>query len=288
VIVKGKRIGVYESAIMIALLLISLTMLYPFVYLLFVSIAPIAQVIKGGVFFFPTGLDWSAYQYVFTGIGIDRAYLVTMTVTVCGTILSLTLSSFGAYVLSIRNLPGRNFLLVFLVITMVFSGGLIPVYLVVKALGMIDRIPALFIPNAINTFWLIVMRNFFRSIPESLSEAAHIDGYSEYQILFRLILPVSTAIIATLALFYGVALWNQYFNCVIYINDAHKQTLQVLVRSMYLSGMTFAESQGDNPPPPVDTIRAATIMVSTLPILCAYPFLQRYFVKGIMVGAVKG
>ena len=286
--IKGRKMSLYEGVIMVILLLISLTMLYPFVYLMMVSIAPISQVIKGGVFFFPTGLDMSAYKYVFTNIGLDRAYLVTITVTVVGTLLSLTLSALGAYVLSIRNLPGKNFLLVFLVITMVFSGGLIPVYLVVKMLGLIDKIPALFIPNAINTFWLIIMRNFFRSIPESLSEAAHIDGCSEYKILWKIILPVSMPIIATLALFYGVAFWNQYFNCVIYINDSHKQTLQVLVRSMYLSGMTFAESQGDNPPPPVDTIRAATIMVTTLPILFSYPFLQKYFVKGVMVGAVKG
>jgi putative aldouronate transport system permease protein len=132
------------------------------------------------------------------------------------------------------------------------------------------------------------MRNFFQSIPASLPESARIDGCSEFFILVRIILPVSLPIIATLALFYGVALWNQYFNCVIYINDMNKRTLQVLIRAMYQSSMTLVEMQDDNPPPPVDTIRAATIMVSTLPILFVYPFLQRYFVKGMMVGAVKG
>lgn len=279
-----------DSVNIFVLSLICITMLYPFVYLFLIAISPVEQVAQGGLLVWPKHVDFGSYRYVLRASGIGKAYLVTIIVTICGTLLSLTLTSLGAYVLSIRDLPGVNGLTTLLIITMVFNGGMIPTYLVVKSLSMIDQLTALFIPNAINTFWLFVMRNFFRSIPSTMIESARIDACGEFGILLRIVLPVSGAIIASLTLFYGVGLWNQYFYAIIYINTGSKQPLQVLIRQMYQSTNSLSGSvvMSDTLPPPVESIRAATIMLATTPILCVYPFLQKYFNKGIMVGAIKG
>lgn len=282
-----RKNSIFDILNIIILAVISLTTLYPFVYLLIISISPIEQVIKNGIIIIPEGFTLEYYRYVFGSTGIGSAYAATIFITIVGTLLSLALSSIGAYVLAQKNLPGKNIFTLIIIITMIFNGGMIPSYLVVKGLGLIDSLWSLIIPNAIYAFWLIVMRNFFQSIPASLSESARIDGCSEYRILFAIIIPLSMPILATLALFFGVSQWNQYFNAIIYINSPGKQPLQVLIRRMYQSYMSVS-ANGDSLPPPVETIRAATIMVATLPILCVYPFLQRYFVQGIMVGAVKG
>lgn len=287
---KRKKGNAFDVANNAFLLLVAVTMLYPFLYLLLISISPVRQVAQGGILLWPEYLDFTSYQYVFRAAGIGKAYAITIFVTLCGTCLSLILTSLGAYVLAQPVLPGKGALTTFLIITMVFNGGLIPTYLVVKNLNMIDSVWALIVPNAVNTFWLFVMRNFFRSIPTSLAESARIDGCSEIGILLRIILPVSVPIIATLGLFYGVGYWNQYFYAVIYMNDNTRMPLQVLIRTMYQSttGLSGSVVMSDTLPPPVESIRAATIMIATLPILCVYPFLQKYFNKGIMVGAIKG
>lgn len=287
--------GVHRTSLgdvlnILVLSVVCLTMLYPFVYLFLIALSPVEQVAQGGLLVWPKYIDLSAYRYVLRASGIGNAYMVTIIVTICGTLLSLALTSLGAYVLSNRELPGVNGLTTFLIVTMVFNGGMIPTYLVIKSLGMIDQLTALFIPNAINTFWLFVMRNFFRSIPQTMIESARIDACGEFGILLRIVLPVSGAIIASLTLFYGVGLWNQYFYAILYINTGSKQPLQVLIRQMYQSTSSLSGSvvMSDTLPPPVESIRAATIMLATLPILCVYPFLQKYFNKGIMVGAIKG
>jgi putative aldouronate transport system permease protein len=283
---RKSKLTVFDCINAAFLLLVSACMLYPFIYLFFISISPIQQVVKSGLLLLPHGIDLSSYQYVLGAVNIASAYKVTIFIAFCGTALSLLLTSLGAYVLSHRELPGHNILAAFLIITMVFNGGLIPLYLTVKSLHLIDSVFALFVPTAINTFWLFVMRNFFSSIPASLAESARIDGCSEYRILMSVILPVSVPILATLALFYGVGFWNQYFNAIIFINTSTKFPLQVIIRMMYQN--FTAPPPTDALPPPVETIRAATIMIATLPILCVYPFLQRYFAKGLMVGAIKG
>ena len=272
------------------IILICITMLYPFLYLLLLSLAPIEQVAQGGFLVVPKYIELESYRYVLRASGIGKAYLVTITVTFCGTLLSLTLTSLGAYVLANRRLPGVEAMNVFLIITMIFNGGMIPTYLVVKSLGMIDTLFAMFIPNAMNTFWLFVMRNFVRSIPDTLFESARLDGCGEFGIFTRIVLPVSGAILASLTLFYGVGFWNQYFIPLMYIDSTPKQPLQVLIRSMYQSttSMTGSVVMSDTLPPPVESIRAATIILATAPILTVYPFLQKYFTKGIMVGAIKG
>lgn len=283
--IKNKT-SVFDILNIVVLTLISITTLYPFIYLLFVSVSPVEEIMKSGIILFPTRIVWDSYRYVIRSTGIGNAYLVTIYITVLGTLIYLFMGSIGAYVLANKSVPGRNFFMTLIIITMMFNGGIIPFFLTVKYLHLINSLWALMIPNAINAFWLIVMRNFFQSIPASLGESARIDGCSEYRILFNIILPLSLPVIATMALFHGVGQWNTYFSAVIFINDPKKMPLQVLIRSMYQSEATMFDS--DMIPPPVECIRASTIMLATLPILCAYPLLQRYFVQGIMVGAVKG
>lgn len=271
---------------MVLMSIIALSTLYPFMNLIAISLSPISELYKGNVRLLPSKMTFDAYSYVIGNVGLGGAYGNTLYITFFGTLVSLTLTVCGAYFLANKQVPGRNFVLTFIIITKVFEGGIIPFYLVVKALGLVNSRWALILPVAINTFWMLVMRNFFMNIPSSLSDSARIDGCSEYRIIAQIILPLSGAILATLTLFYGVAQWNKYFHAIIFLNDSKLMPLQVLIRSMYQDTTTLIDS--DSLPPPTQTTRAATIVLSTVPILLLYPFLQRYFVRGITVGAIKG
>lgn len=276
-----------DYVIWFVLVLFCLSTLFPFINVLFVSFANMKDIVEsGGVLLFPKSIHLDSYKYVLQYSGLLNAYGVTIFITVVGTLINLIMTALGAYVTSNRDLPGRNAMMTMILVAMLFSGGLIPTYLVVRSMQLVDTVWALMIPSAISAWLLILMRNFFQGIPSELRESARIDGCSELGILVRIILPLSLPIFATLALFYGVGHWNEYINVVIYINDPDLSTLQLILRKMY----TFAINQldGDSLPPPVETVRAATIMLSTLPIVMVYPFLQRYFVQGVMVGSVKG
>ena len=199
--------------------------------------------------------------------------------------MSMVMTILGAYVLARRDLPGRNVLTTFVVITMFISGGMIPGYLNLRDLGLLNSLWVLMLPSMVNTWNMLLMRNFFMGIPLDLNEAARIDGASELRLLVSIILPLSMPIIATLALFYGVGYWNSYSNVIIYNTKADMQTTQVIIRRMYESAQIDME---ETITPPLDAIRAATVIFSTVPILCVYPFLQKYFAQGLMVGSVKG
>jgi putative aldouronate transport system permease protein len=206
-----------------------------------------------------------------------------------------SLTSMGAKVLSKRYLPGRTLLTGFVVVTMFVSGGLIPTYLNMRDLKLLNTIWALMIPGAISTWNMLLLRNFFMAIPAELSESARIDGCGEIRLLVQIILPLSLPILATLALFYGVGFWNQYSNVIIYNTRVSMQNIQVIIRNMYydnagnLSGdMMNFNADSTIGRPPMATIRAATVIFTTVPILCVYPFLQKYFAQGIMVGSLKG
>ncbi|MFD0670925.1 carbohydrate ABC transporter permease [Cohnella sp. GCM10027633] len=279
--------GIADYAIWAFLMLICVTTLYPFLNVLFVSFANMKDIVENnGMLLFPKSIHLDSYRYVLRYSGLLDAYGVTIFITVVGTIINLVMTSLGAYVLSNRDLPGRNVLMMIVLIAMLYSGGLIPSYLVVRSLHLVDTVWALMLPSAINAWLLILMRNFFQGVPTELRESARIDGCSELGIMIRIMMPLSLPIIATLALFYGVGHWNEYINVIIYINNPDLSTLQLILRKMY----TFSIDQlsGDSLPPPVETIRAATIMMSALPIVMVYPFLQKYFVQGLMVGSVKG
>ncbi len=282
-----KKAGVADYIIWFVLILFSISTLFPFVNVLFVSFANMKDIVEsGGVLLFPKSIHLDSYRYVLQYSGLVNAYGVTIFITVVGTLINLVMTALGAYVLSNRDLPGRNAMMTMVLIAMLFSGGLIPTYLVVRSLQLVDTVWALMLPSAISAWLLILMRNFFQGIPLELRESARIDGCSELGILVRIILPLSLPIFATLALFYGVGHWNEYINVVIYINDPNLSTLQIVLRRMY--SFSIGQLDGDSLPPPVETVRAATIMLSTLPIVMVYPFLQRYFVQGVMVGSVKG
>ena len=283
--VNKERFGVFDLINTILIMFITISTLYPFVNLLFVSVSPIKDVISNTLMLYPKNITFEAYSYVLKFGRLGSAFNVTLTITIVGSIINLGMTSLGAYVLSDKDLPGRNILAAFIVLTMVFHGGLIPTYMVIRSYGLVDTIWALMLPNAINTFWMLLMRNFFQTIPISLRESARIDGYSEFKIWILIILPLSLPIICTLLLFYGVMHWNDYYNAIIYTNKQALQPLQVVIRGMYVQAV---ERFDENIPPAVETVRAATIILCTLPILLLYPSLQKYFAQGIMVGAIKG
>ncbi|WP_238177765.1 carbohydrate ABC transporter permease [Paenibacillus contaminans] len=275
---------------------LSLAFLLPFVMIVSTSLMTQADVLKYGTFrLVPNDIDLSAYRMILSkGSMIYSGYLVTAIRVVVGTFLNLAFTTALAYGLSKKKLAGRNAFISFIFITMVFSGGLIPTYMVVKALGLTNTIWALMIPNLINAYNFILMKTFFTQMPDSLEESACIDGANPLQILLRIVVPLSLPSLATIGLFYGVAHWNAWFDAAIFINDYNKMPLQIILRDaiIHLSGdkvglsMTVIDTSIKKPP--TIAFRSAIIVISTLPILLVYPYIQKYFVKGVMIGSVKG
>ncbi len=236
---------------------------------------------------------WSpvAYRYIMRSQAIWRSLGVSVYITVLGTLISLLLSSLTAYALSHRALPGRRGFLAMIVFTMLFNGGIIPTYFVVRATGMMNTLWAIMIPNAINAFNMIVLRNFFQNIPESLRESAKIDGCPEPVILWRIIAPLALPALAAFALFYAVEKWNIYFQALLYLSDSRKWPVQVQLRQIIFAQTGLlgeARSSEEATALTSLSIRSAVIVVSTVPIVLVYPFLQRHFVKGLLVGSIKG
>jgi len=223
-----------------------------------------------------------------------RSYLNTIIITLSGTSLVLVLTTLTAYPLSRPELRGKPAFMTYIIFTMMFNGGLIPNFLLIRALGMHDTLFALFVPGALGGFNIILMINFFRNIPASLIEAARIDGAGEMVVLFKIVLPLSTAIIATIALFSSVGLWNNFFSAVIYIRSQELWPVQLVLREIIMAAnMAILQADGNFAEVnlralPAVSIRYAALIVTMLPIMCVYPFLQKYFVKGVMIGAVKG
>jgi putative aldouronate transport system permease protein len=280
--------GLFDVINLIFLIFVCITTLYPFYNLFITSISTMQDVIRNnGVMLIPKTINLEAYKYMMHYAGLSQAFKVTIFVTIVGTTVNLIMTSLGAYVLSAKEMPGRNFLMTIVLITMFFGGGMIPTYIVIKNLNLIDNIWVMIIPSAIGTWNLILLRNFFQGIPASLKESARIDGASEITILIKIMLPLSLPIIATLALFYGVGHWNQYMGAILYINKPKLQPLQVLIRNMFNTGVQEL-NPGDTLPPPTETLRSAAVMIATVPILVIYPLLQKYFVQGMMVGSLKG
>jgi putative aldouronate transport system permease protein len=238
--------------------------------------------------------EWSvtAYRYILQSQAIWRSLGVSVYITVVGTLISLALSTLMAYALSHKALPGRRGFLAVVVFTMLFNGGIIPTYFVVRATGLMNTLWAIMIPNAINAFNLIVLRNFFQSIPESLRESAKIDGCPEPIILWKIIAPLSLPALAAFALFYAVEKWNIYFNALLYLSDSRKWPVQVLLRQIIYAqvGLLGEGRTGGDDVAALTAlgVRSAVIVVSTVPIVMVYPFLQRHFVKGLLVGSIKG
>lgn len=281
--------GIANTIFMIALIAVTL---YPLLYVAFASVSDPATLMRHrGVLLKPLGFTLEAYKLVFRNPMIAIGYQNTLLYVVAGTTINLLMTALGAYALSRKNVLLRNPIMFMIVFTMFFSGGLVPTYLLVgNTLNLIDSPWALIIPPAINTWNLIIMRTAFQSIPDALEEAARIDGANDFTILFRIVLPLSLPVVAVMILFYSVAHWNAYFSAMIYLRTRELYPLQLVLREILITNstdnMTAGISSGDVMPIG-ETIKYATIVVATLPILCVYPFLQRYFVKGVMVGAIR-
>ncbi|WP_426448048.1 carbohydrate ABC transporter permease [Paenibacillus sp. S-38] len=261
----------------------------PFLYVLAVSFTDPAEVARGGMILFPKEWSLAAYRYIFSTDTLLRSLLVSIYITVVGTLINLLFTSLMAYPLAKPYLRGRQTILLGVLFTMLFSGGLIPTYFIVKNLQLTNTLWSLMIPSAISAFNLIVLKNFFQGIPDGLEDSAKIDGCSDLGVLFRIVLPLSMPAMATFALFYAVAHWNQYFNAVLYINDNTKWPVQVLLREIVILAQSrIGDTNIDDAQIQPLTIRMAVIVFATLPILLVYPFLQKHFTKGVLLGSVKG
>lgn len=270
---------------------LALTMVYPFWYLFAISLADAEKVALSKVYIWPGALSFESYRNVLSSIYIYYGFFWSVTRTVLGTAIALFLGYNFAYCLSKKDFPNRKFWTLILVFTMFFSGGMVPEYLNIKNLGMMNTVWALIFPMAISAYNITIMRNFLMSLPESLEESARIDGANDILILYRIILPLSLPILATVGLWTAVDHWNAWFDGMIYITKPERQVLQVTLRRIVLEGtnsLVSLSGEEVNTRMTSETIKAAVTMVTTIPILCVYPFIQKYFVKGVMVGSLKG
>jgi len=264
--------------------------LVPFVGIVATSLAPAAQVTAaGGLVLWPSSIDLSAYRAILAGGVVTRALGISGIVTILGAALSLTVSSMLAYALTRQALPGRRALTMLLICSLFFSPGMIPTYLVVKQFGMLDSLAALIVPTCLSAFNVIVLRAFFSNLPQDVLEAAQIDGAGEFSLLGRIVLPLSKAALAVIGLFYAVGYWNSFFAALLYLNDTSLWPLQLVLRSYVTNGERIAAADMDSGiVPPQVTLQMAILVISIVPILCVYPFLQRHFAKGALTGAIKG
>jgi len=264
--------------------------LYPFIFIASASISEPGAVTRMEVWLLPKGINFSSYDRVLKDEQLWVTYRNTLWYVVVGTTINLIMTTLLAYPLSRRRFQGRRILMIAITFTMFFSGGMVPLFILVRSLHMINTRWALVIPSAISTYYLIITRTFFEGIPESMHEMATIDGAGEFRIFFQMFLPLSMPILATLILFYAVGHWNAYFNAMLYLSKENLYPLQIFLRKillMYEANDLVLDIQVDRRDIS-RTIRYATIIISTLPIICVYPFVQKYFVKGVMIGAIKG
>ncbi|MBD2860952.1 carbohydrate ABC transporter permease [Paenibacillus oceani] len=274
------------------LTLFALSTLAPFLYVLAGSFATSEELLVKKLIVIPDTLSIAAYRYIFSTPIIFNSLLVTMFITVVGTAINLAFTATMAYPLSRTALRGRSWLMLMIIFTLLFGGGMIPTFLVIKALGLLDTYWSLWLPGAISAFSVILLKNFFQQLPEGIEESAKIDGCNDLQILCKIVVPLSMPAIATFALFYAVGHWNSFFTAILYINDVNKWPIQVWLRQIViLSTGGFADSNAAAETAalvPPQSVKFAVIVVAIVPVLIVYPFLQKHFAKGVMLGSVKG
>lgn len=295
---RGDKLFLISTYIYLCLALV--VVLYPLIYILSASISSPQDVNSGAMWLFPKNVTLDGYKLVFENPKIWNGYLNTIIYTAVGTLLNLAVTLPASYALSRSDFVGRQLFMGIILFTMFFSGGLVPTYLLVKNLGLINSMGALILPVAASVWNIVVARTFFQTtIPKELQEAAHIDGCTNMKLFIRIILPLSAPIVAVMALFYGVGHWNSYFPSLIYLNDEAKYPLQMVLRQILVLQEMSAETTGaaingevamamNSKAETASLIKYGVIVVSTLPIVAVYPFLQRYFVQGVMIGSVKG
>jgi putative aldouronate transport system permease protein len=285
----GERIFYITNNILLVLL--GLSCLLPFIHIIAVSLSDRSAVESGHVFFWPVKIQFTAYTFFFEGTPALRALKNSAIITIGGIVLSMAATVLAAYPLSRPYMFGRRFLTLAMVFTMLFSGGIIPTYIVVKSLDLINSYWSLWLIGLVSTYNMLLMRSYFENIPKEIDESARIDGAGELMLLFRIILPLSMPIMATLALFYGVGYWNSFMNVLMYINKTDMQNLTVVVQSMLKTGDMLLDAAGkmqDQQKLTNEMIRAVGVVFMVVPMLLIYPFLQKYFVKGVMLGSIKG
>ena len=277
---------VFLAANTIILLAISFIMLYPVLYVIAASFSEETAILRGDVVFIPVDAHVKAYQKVFQYPLLWQSYGNTLLYTGLGTVINRVLTVFGAWALSQKKMVGRRFFTLMCTFTMFFNGGMIPTFLVIRELRLLNTIWAILLPGAVSTYNMILMRTFFMQIPQSLVEAAELDGCRDFGVLFRIVLPLSLASLMTIGMFYAVAHWNSYFTAVLYLSKPELYPLQIILRQVVLLN-EIVENSSSTENVMAEGIKYATIVVAMIPMLCIYPFVQRYFVKGVMVGSVK-
>lgn len=286
--VGQKKLNLFDITNTIILFLVACSTILPLVYITAISLSDTASVTQGKVFLFPKGLNFEAYSQVLNDTKIPRAYLNTIYYTALGTFINVFMTCLAAYPLAQREFVGRKYWMFLIVVTMFLNPGIIPNYLIVKEMGMLDSVWALVIPNAIWTFQLIILKSFFEGSSSSIREAAKVDGASEYRILFNIMIPLSKPALASIALFYFIGHWNSYFIPMIYLNTDTLYPLQVVLRQMLVfsegTGSSLVEAAALAP----QAKKNATIVLAMIPVLLVYPFAQKYFAKGVMLGSEKG
>ncbi len=290
--IKRRSVGdlVGEVIIYLILTFLAVIMVIPFIYVIAASFAKESEIQTRPIFLWPNDPTLAAYEEVFDmsnmGPTVLRSLLVSILVTVIGTIINLFFTTTMAYGLSRSDLKGKKFLLNMVLFTMVVNGGMIPTFLLVKSLGMYDTYSALILPGAISAYNMLIVRNFFIELPRELEEAASIDGCSDIGIFVKIALPLSMPCLATFGLFYAVGHWNNYFGALLYLDDQKKYPFQLVLRNIVMQSQDTSANADQELPS--DTLKMASIVIGTVPILCVYPFLQKHFAAGVMVGAVKG
>lgn len=285
--VKSKSDIVFDAVVFLIILFVGVVCLVPILYVVSVSLTPIAEKLRaGGFLLIPHKVTFTAYEEVLANKAFINALLVSLRLTIVATFLNLVVTMLFAYPLSRKNLPGGKVIMRLVVFTMVFSAGMVPTYLVVKQMNLLNTFWAMVVPGMVNVYNFIIMKSFFEGLPDDLFEAARIDGASEFTVLTKIVLPLSLPIIMTIGLYYAVDHWNAYMVAVLYVTKDALQPLQVVLRRI-LRSANSAEITVDEIIP-TETLQMASVVLSTLPIVIIYPFIQKYFVKGTLAGAVKG
>ncbi|MGV9279413.1 carbohydrate ABC transporter permease [Streptomyces sp. NPDC003730] len=273
----------------VALVLVVAAVVYPLLGVVGTSFASQSDIIRStGLVLWPDHPTLDAYRTVFTGGVVTRALLVSVGITVVGTLASLLMTVGMAYGLSRREVTGSRFILMTALFTMLFNAGIIPNFLLVKGLGLYDTYAALVMPTLVSAFNLVVLRSFFMGLPEELYDAARVDGAGDLRILVRIVLPLSKAVLAVISLFYAVTYWNAFFNALLYLDDSEKWPLPMVLRTYVLQGQSLNSASMGEVLAPQQAVQMAVLVIAVVPILLVYPFLQRYFTKGVLTGAIKG
>jgi putative aldouronate transport system permease protein len=289
-----KRLSLANLMITIGLGIFAIIAIFPFYQTLIMSVSTILDKKAGGVMVFPRSIDFSSYAYIFNQGKVVNGLFISILVTVIGTLVNLLVTTTGAYALSKKTMPGRNLIFTCIIFTMFFSGGLIPYYLTIQSLNLQNSLLVMILPTAVNVFNLILMKNFFGSVNPALEESAKIDGAHDVGILIRIVIPVSLPIMATMTLFYAVDRWNEWWLAMLFLNNTDLHPMQLILRNTItdltqsLSSSTALQYANNFQAVYSDSVKSAMIIVAALPILMVYPFVQKYFNAGIMLGSVKG